>query len=423
MTTDTTEQQAVPVPQWVRDHIVRFLQAENAALGFKFDREADISRVASGESDRSLMVQAFAKIAASPNDPKLCECENDARRGIATMCFACTGPVGEEQQAVTVAQEYRKTATIRASQWWKMGDHPAVVMASDVMAAIVAGHPTPWCPTLEGGHDVTPGDWIATGVQGEHWPIKAEVFAATYEPVEPAMDFGEAIDPNASHNRRHRLASVSSASAEGAWKTAVIDGLICAHALKAEHESDPRKALHDLIMWEVSVALDPRVSAEAAALLAASPEPVPATNQAGEDVKAQDPAALLAHLQRMPMTEWIWHDASMIFATLSALATQPATSQEGEVTQSDKDCLVSVAASLACGAQSLAAQQIANYRARNVLAASPTPPTLSEDLRAAVAGIADDYMTSEAHHPGYVLIPTAKFEELSALARAQVKAS
>lgn len=101
-----SEQPILPVPQWVRDHIVRFLQAENAALGFKFDREADISRVASGESDRSLMVQAFAKIAASPNDPKLCECENDARRGIATMCFACTGPVGEEQQPPVAQQNF-----------------------------------------------------------------------------------------------------------------------------------------------------------------------------------------------------------------------------------------------------------------------------------------------------------------------------
>lgn len=35
-----------------------------------------------------------------------------------------------------------------------------------------------------------------------------------------------------------------------------------------------------------------------------------------------------------------------------------------------------------------------------------------EELEGAVSGIADDYMTSEAHHPGYVLIPTAKFEQL-----------
>jgi len=35
-------------------------------------------------------------------------------------------------------------------------------------------------------------------------------------------------------------------------------------------------------------------------------------------------------------------------------------------------------------------------------------------LMAALAGFADDYMTSETHHPGYVLIPTEKFERIRA---------
>lgn len=34
------------------------------------------------------------------------------------------------------------------------------------------------------------------------------------------------------------------------------------------------------------------------------------------------------------------------------------------------------------------------------------------EVEGALSGIADDYMTSETHHPGYVLIPTAKFERL-----------
>lgn len=42
-------------------------------------------------------------------------------------------------------------------------------------------------------------------------------------------------------------------------------------------------------------------------------------------VEAQDPLALLAHLRRMPMTEWVWHDAQMIFATLAALSATAAT--------------------------------------------------------------------------------------------------
>lgn len=40
-----------------------------------------------------------------------------------------------------------------------------------------------WIDTLEGGHIVCPGDWIITGVQGEHYPCKPEIFAATYEAV------------------------------------------------------------------------------------------------------------------------------------------------------------------------------------------------------------------------------------------------
>lgn len=41
-----------------------------------------------------------------------------------------------------------------------------------------------WIDTLEGGHIVCPGDWIITGVQGEHYPCKPDIFESTYEPVE-----------------------------------------------------------------------------------------------------------------------------------------------------------------------------------------------------------------------------------------------
>jgi hypothetical protein len=36
--------------------------------------------------------------------------------------------------------------------------------------------------TLEGAMRVDPGDWIIRGVEGEFYPCKASVFAATYEP-------------------------------------------------------------------------------------------------------------------------------------------------------------------------------------------------------------------------------------------------
>ena len=40
-----------------------------------------------------------------------------------------------------------------------------------------------WMDTLEGGHIVCPGDWIITGVAGERYPCKPDIFDATYDPV------------------------------------------------------------------------------------------------------------------------------------------------------------------------------------------------------------------------------------------------
>ncbi len=37
--------------------------------------------------------------------------------------------------------------------------------------------------TLEGVHDVTPGDWVITGVKGERYPCKPDIFEMTYDPV------------------------------------------------------------------------------------------------------------------------------------------------------------------------------------------------------------------------------------------------
>lgn len=39
-----------------------------------------------------------------------------------------------------------------------------------------------WIDTLEGGHTVCPKDWIITGVEGEYYPCKPDIFEQTYEP-------------------------------------------------------------------------------------------------------------------------------------------------------------------------------------------------------------------------------------------------
>lgn len=108
--------------------------------------------------------------------------------------------------------KYRKRpVVIDASQWFKNGDHPKDgderFESGEFKGELLEGkvvryfrHPTVpgtnvcrycdktmhdhgWIDTMEGGHIVCPGDWIITGVAGELYPCKPDIFAATYEPV------------------------------------------------------------------------------------------------------------------------------------------------------------------------------------------------------------------------------------------------
>jgi hypothetical protein len=74
----------------------------------------------------------------------------------------------------------KKPVVIEAVQFNNLGDHPAVVV-------------TPESPTGFGihtlehtaiKHEVTLGDWIITGVKGEVYACKPDIFAATYELAE-----------------------------------------------------------------------------------------------------------------------------------------------------------------------------------------------------------------------------------------------
>ena len=48
-----------------------------------------------------------------------------------------------------------------------------------------------WIDTLEGGHVVCPGDWVITGVKGERYPCKDDVFKMTYDEVHGYPDTKE----------------------------------------------------------------------------------------------------------------------------------------------------------------------------------------------------------------------------------------
>jgi hypothetical protein len=108
----------------------------------------------------------------------------------------------------------KKLVVIEAHRWWRNGDHPQDAVGEtlyDPMAdknyerlegAVVRFYRHPdipgtqecskcgrlmhehgWIDTLEDGHNVCPGDWIIRGVKGEMYPVKPDIFAATYEPV------------------------------------------------------------------------------------------------------------------------------------------------------------------------------------------------------------------------------------------------
>jgi hypothetical protein len=101
----------------------------------------------------------------------------------------------------------KKPVVIDATQWFKNGDHPNDYAKDEVKAnewegQIVRYYRTPagdgsdvckhcqqimhvhgWIDTLEGGYIVCPGDWIITGIKGENYPCKPDIFEATYEPA------------------------------------------------------------------------------------------------------------------------------------------------------------------------------------------------------------------------------------------------
>lgn len=98
----------------------------------------------------------------------------------------------------------KKPVVVDAYQWFTNGDHPEDGPAGTEGAVVryfrnpepryrgdvvhdrcgLTWHHHGWIDTLEGGHNVCPGDWIITGVQGEHYPCKPDIFEATYEVVD-----------------------------------------------------------------------------------------------------------------------------------------------------------------------------------------------------------------------------------------------
>lgn len=75
---------------------------------------------------------------------------------------------------------YRKTATIRAEQFNDTNDQDFVNTCRKYKLVQPGNDLHFELPTLEGLMKINYGDWIATGIDGEHWAIADEVFKRTY---------------------------------------------------------------------------------------------------------------------------------------------------------------------------------------------------------------------------------------------------
>lgn len=118
-----------------------------------------------------------------------------------------------------MAKFRKKPVIIEATQWFKNGDHPLDYIKDyidltgmkwtaayrkehgwegDIVRYYrhpeIKGdrtcskcgmkiHEHGWIDTLEGGHIVCPGDYIITGIKGEYYPCKPDIFIETYEAV------------------------------------------------------------------------------------------------------------------------------------------------------------------------------------------------------------------------------------------------
>jgi hypothetical protein len=81
----------------------------------------------------------------------------------------------------------KKPVVVEAEQWFFGKEIEGVIGAREASQGGNGLSPEPamaFIKTLEGTLKVSEGDWIITGVKGEKYPCKPDIFEATYEPVD-----------------------------------------------------------------------------------------------------------------------------------------------------------------------------------------------------------------------------------------------
>ena len=80
--------------------------------------------------------------------------------------------------------KYRKKPIIvEATQWHKQKSLYAPNQRDELSVYYDPEYGDYYIDTLEGRHEVTDGDWIVTGIKGEKYPVKPDIFEMTYEKV------------------------------------------------------------------------------------------------------------------------------------------------------------------------------------------------------------------------------------------------
>jgi hypothetical protein len=105
-----------------------------------------------------------------------------------------------------MAKFRKKPVVIEAYQWIKVSPYveglrrdvdyyrtPKLDGTAQCKHCSIIMHYHGWIDTLEGGHIVCPGDWIITGVHGEKYPCKPDIFEKTYERLESSNPPGETL--------------------------------------------------------------------------------------------------------------------------------------------------------------------------------------------------------------------------------------
>lgn len=96
----------------------------------------------------------------------------------------------QEEGTVTEPTQYRKKPVVITAMQWDGTAEGALPIIDWILAGggtvsysedLAHGWPAFSILTLEGGMQVGPGDYVIRGVQGEFYPCKPGIFAATYE--------------------------------------------------------------------------------------------------------------------------------------------------------------------------------------------------------------------------------------------------